>query len=313
MQTRQWILLFCIWVLVGAIGFMSLKSPSQLSPDINLTTQSTPDSTEQANTLPEQAGAQEEARLATDPKLTAGDTKSYTNCSDNTQIPESECDALVALYTMTAGETWKKKEHWLSNLSPCSWYGVTCDAGHIVAIDLSNNGLVGPLPDQIWDLTMLRDLTLADNQLNGAIPDAIGGCKALVNLVLSRNALTDQLPTSLYSIKSLQNIAVARNQLTGKISPAISALQNLRTLSVANNAFSGPLPETLGDLPALSWIVLDHNGFCGQLPESLQELPIEDKIDLTNNKFIMEGNSPALQTWIDEHIDRGMQESASCV
>ncbi len=279
---------------------------------MDLRTQSATDNTPTTPDSTEQAGAQEEKWLATDPKLTAGDTKSYTSCSDNVQVPSEECEALVALYTTTAGETWKKKEHWLSNLSPCSWYGITCDAGHIIAIDLSNNGLEGPLPDQIGDLTMLRDLTLADNQLNGAIPDAIGGCKALVNLVLSRNALTDQLPTSLYSIKTLQNIAVARNQLTGKISPALSALQNLRTLSVSNNAFSGPLPETLSDLPELSWLVLDNNQFCDPLPESFSKLQIEDKIDLSNNQFIMEGYSPDMQNRIDAHIDRGTQDSASC-
>lgn len=311
MQARQWIFLFCIGVLVGAVAYMSTRTtPTDQSP-VSLSTQSA--SPSQPDTTSQQTRAQEATWLASDPKLTLGDSKTYTSCADNTQITEAECDALVALYANTQGEARKTKDHWLANMSPCSWYGVTCVGGHIVSIDLSDNGLNGSLPDQIGDLNALTDLNLADNQINGALPDSIGGCAALVNLVLSRNAISGQLPTSLYSIKSLQNIALARNKLTGKLSPAISALQQLRTLSLANNQLSWPLPKTLWDIPTLSWLVINDNQFCDQLPDSIAKLTITDgKLDLSHNHFITDGYSTETQSWIDTNIDRGTQESASC-
>ena len=58
------------------------------------------------------------------------------SCSSVTEIPEAECDALVALYTSTNGATWADNTGWLVTDTPCSWYGVTCDSGHIFMVSL---------------------------------------------------------------------------------------------------------------------------------------------------------------------------------
>ena len=53
----------------------------------------------------------------------------FTNCATQTQIPTTECDALVALYNSTNGAGWTNNTGWLQTDTPCSWYGVTCANG----------------------------------------------------------------------------------------------------------------------------------------------------------------------------------------
>ncbi|MEZ4620386.1 MAG: hypothetical protein R2867_33445 [Caldilineaceae bacterium] len=51
------------------------------------------------------------------------------SCGDVSEIPNSDCTALEALYNATNGNRWLDKSNWLSTTKPCTWYGVTCSAG----------------------------------------------------------------------------------------------------------------------------------------------------------------------------------------
>ena len=48
-------------------------------------------------------------------------------CDTVTEIPTSECNALVALYNATGGGSWTVNADWLITSTPCSWFGVECD------------------------------------------------------------------------------------------------------------------------------------------------------------------------------------------
>src|SRR5262245_17874366 len=67
-------------------------------------------------------------------------------CSSVSQIPVSECEALVAFYNSTGGPKWALKRGWLETQQPCDWAGVDCIDGHVSAIMLNYNDLRGPLP-----------------------------------------------------------------------------------------------------------------------------------------------------------------------
>ena len=63
------------------------------------------------------------------------------DCSMVTEVPLTECEALVALYDSTDGANWYRKTDWLQIDTPCSWYGVTCSAaGHVTSLELDTNG-----------------------------------------------------------------------------------------------------------------------------------------------------------------------------
>jgi hypothetical protein len=56
----------------------------------------------------------------------AGQTSPF-ECATVTEIPQSECEALVAFYTSADGDNWRNKTGWLQTNTPCSWFGITCD------------------------------------------------------------------------------------------------------------------------------------------------------------------------------------------
>jgi len=81
-------------------------------------------------------------------------------CDSVTEIPKTECNALVALYNNTYGPGWTNKTGWLSTTTPCStpWYGVTCSGGHVTELNLSSNNLAGSIPTTLSSLGSLRQL-----------------------------------------------------------------------------------------------------------------------------------------------------------
>lgn len=84
-------------------------------------------------------------------------------CANVAEIPQPECQALVALYNSTNGSAWVVKSGWLTSNTPCSWYGVTCNGNHVTMLLLPDNGLNGPLPPELGALIYLRVLDLAEN------------------------------------------------------------------------------------------------------------------------------------------------------
>ena len=64
-----------------------------------------------------------------------------TFCSQVTDVPEVECEALVALYNSTNGPSRNNNTNWLGNgdSSPttvCDRYGITCNGGNVTWIAL---------------------------------------------------------------------------------------------------------------------------------------------------------------------------------
>jgi len=58
------------------------------------------------------------------------------DCSQVSEIPQSECEALVILYQSTDGPNWAGNIDWLVTNRPCSWSGVVCQQGHVYEVVL---------------------------------------------------------------------------------------------------------------------------------------------------------------------------------
>ena len=165
-------------------------------------------------------------------------------CSTQTSIPEPECAALVELYDSTAGASWTDNTGWLTDPDPCTWYGVTCAAGHVDTLDLDGNQLAGSIPTQLGNLTALTDLYLFSNQLTGSIPTQLGNLTALTHLYLFNNQLTGSIPTQLENLTALTHLYLSDNQLTGSIPTQLENLTALRWLYLNNNQLTGSIPTT---------------------------------------------------------------------
>lgn len=73
-------------------------------------------------------------------------------------VPQSERDALLALYAATGGSHWHNKTAWNDAAgTECTWYGVSCDSGQttVIGLSLKANNLKGPLPAKLTQLTHL--------------------------------------------------------------------------------------------------------------------------------------------------------------
>lgn len=73
-------------------------------------------------------------------------------------ISNAEKEALVKLYNTTNGSHWTKKWDLKSPVS--TWYGVKLHNDKVIALNLSNNNLVGDLPADISNLVYLQELIL---------------------------------------------------------------------------------------------------------------------------------------------------------
>jgi len=79
---------------------------------------------------------------------------------DKTCYHMNEKILLDIFYDKTNGPSWKDSLGWgVDNVGVCKYKGVQCNgSGHIVVLDLSNNGLMGEIPEDIGMLRHLRVL-----------------------------------------------------------------------------------------------------------------------------------------------------------
>jgi formylglycine-generating enzyme required for sulfatase activity len=207
------------------------------------------------------------------------------DCSSVSEIPTSECEALLALYNDTNGPAWLGNTDWLLTNTPCSWYGVVCSGGKVVELWLWHNNLGGTLPVELGDLTGLTVLGMGDNHLKGIIPPELGGLVDLVGLYLWDNQLSGAIPSELGNLTSLESLDLKRNNLSGTIPLELSDLINLRYLALSGNSLTGGIPPGLGDLLRLEVLSLQDNELTGTIPPELTNLSRLTHLALGHNQL----------------------------
>lgn len=156
------------------------------------------------------------------------------------------------------GYTWYNRWEFGETASQThSLHGVRITDGHVTSIDLSDNGLSGTLPDDLFRLPYLQSLNLFGNRLEGPIedmvPENVGDCP-------------------------ITSLDLSRNNLTGNVGPLGQRLPNLTSLDVSSNKLTDVypmLPSRITDLN-LNYqtmdATLDYSQLIGQIdPEG--ELP----------------------------------------
>ncbi|CAI8601016.1 unnamed protein product [Vicia faba] len=64
-------------------------------------------------------------------------------------------------------------------------------------LDMSNNYLEGPIPNELMEFKALHGLNLSHNALMGHIPSSVGNLKNLESLALSNNFFNGEIPQAL--------------------------------------------------------------------------------------------------------------------
>ncbi|XP_077229536.1 receptor-like kinase TMK4 [Tasmannia lanceolata] len=191
---------------------------------------------------------------------------------------------------------------------------------------LHANSFSGPIPD-LSKCTSLFDLQLRDNRLTGVLPNSLFSVPTLANVSLGNNMFQGPYPSFSSEVlidKSIENnnfcdvkpgpcdprvavflsieeavgypsnladawkgndpckgwsfvscdtqgknitvLNLASQHLVGTISPTIANLSSLRSLVLNNNSLTGPIPDSLTGLPQLQTLDVSNNNLTGKVP-----------------------------------------------
>lgn len=219
------------------------------------------------------------------PVLKGGVTLGSCDCSTQTDIPELECEAIVALYDSLGGTGWVNVTPvWGADNSPCGWGGIDCDGGQINQIELrTTNNLVGVLPVELGNLTAMTLLRLQNApDMVGTIPPELGNCTSLTNLLLN-GSLAGSIPSELGNLTSMVNLWLNGNDLTGGIPPELGNLTNTRALVINSNPYGGTIPPELGNLTLLTDFRIHRCDLTGTIPPELGNLVNVERFYLNEN------------------------------
>ena len=227
--------------------------------------------------------------------------------------------ALGALFEAADGGGWTRAEGWLEDGGLNEWHGVRTDSiGRVSALDLTNNGLVGHVPETLGLLAGMTSLRIRDNGLSGRLPLSLADlaleefdysgtslCVAddphfwswLARIAAHRGTgiqcppLTDrEILETVY--RSTEGLNWQRS--TGWLTDApLSQWDGVETdatgrvvaLALDGNSLTGAIPKELGRLSELRRLDLSNNSLSGVIPSALGNLDRLERLDLSINQL----------------------------
>ncbi|XP_017240727.1 receptor-like protein 35 [Daucus carota subsp. sativus] len=194
--------------------------------------------------------------------------------------------------------SYSKMMNWSMSSDCCTWDGVTCNerTGDVIGLDMRCSQLVGPIfpNSSLFQLSHLQSLNLDFNDLHGVLPEGIFHLPNLKELSLRYNLnLTVSLPKTKWGCSgSLQTLFIEQTSLSGEIPDSIRYLKSLTTLELLDGNFSGTISRSIGNLTQLTSLFFANNYFSGAIPDSLGNLQNLTQLTISGSKLI--GQIPSL-------------------
>ena len=224
----------------------------------------------------------------------SGDATGYAEVTVNL-----DRQALAALYDATDGPNWDRNDNWLDDGPLDQWYGVTTRPdGRVDALRLERNNLVGPIPDELYDLKGLTVILAYGNELSGSLSPEIGGLSELETFHLAENGLTGALPPELGNLGNLYTLDLHGNGFSGTLPSRLGDLTRLVVLSLAGNDLEGPIPPELGKLVNLRQFIMSETMLSGPLPDTITALENLETIWLQGTRVCVP-SSEAFNRWLN--------------
>jgi Leucine Rich Repeat (LRR) protein len=188
-------------------------------------------------------------------------------------LEKSDYEVMIGLEKIVGEE--------IPRVSKIEWdtFGFIADHFKVIALGLYNKGLKC-LPENLVNLSSLRELQLYDNQLS-SLPNNFSNLTSLKILSIYSNQLM-ALPKNFFELYNLHSLNLQDNQLSA-LPESFFMLKNLKILNLSGNQFSS-LSESFGNLKSLEELYLFKNQL-SSLPEGLFQLKNLQSLNLSNNKI----------------------------
>ena len=225
-----------------------------------------------------------------------------------------------ALHEVTGGSDWTNSSGWRGDGALGEWYGVSVDSlGRVTELDLSHNGLRGPVPGSLALLSQLTKLKIDGNSISGRLPMSLSYLRSLrefhyadtklcvptaasfhdwLNTISSHEGtgvkcapLTDRdILVALYDATQGANWSQSENWLTKaqlKEWDGVSIDGNGRVIWIRlqYNHLKGVIPPELGLFSHLEILNLSGNELTGPIPAALGNLSRLGFLDLAGNQL----------------------------
>ncbi|PRQ24919.1 putative protein kinase RLK-Pelle-LRR-XII-1 family [Rosa chinensis] len=201
--------------------------------------------------------------------------------------------------------------NWSTITPVCNWVGVICGAHNhrvtelnisyfglvgtippelgnlslLVDLDIQNNSFQGTLPQELAHLCRLKFINLGNNKFMGVIPSWFGSLYKLQGFRLFGNQFVGSIPATIFNLSALQIFNLRYNQLSD-IPNEIGTLNQLEKLLVQNNALKGPIPMGVFNISSLTTASFYGNNLNGRIPDNIcQHLPNIQYLSLVYNQF----------------------------
>jgi Leucine-rich repeat (LRR) protein len=145
--------------------------------------------------------------------------------------------------------------------------------GHsLLRFDVSNNNLIGALPDALGNLSVLETFYATNNGFNSTIPESFGDMPNLYTFEVANCSLVGSIPASFGRLQGLDTLNLFSNRLTGTIPAALGQSGSLAYLDLRDNFLSGTIPNGLFALTSLYDVDFSKNMLSGNLNASIPTL-----------------------------------------
>lgn len=166
-------------------------------------------------------------------------------------------------------------------------------------LHVTDNGLTGPIPAEVWTLTNLRSLYMSFNSFTGELSTDLGKLSNLQEIYLFGNMISGVIPSAAISqMQSLQEFIMPENLLSGEIPTEFSSLPKLEQLSLysqqGSELITGKLPDFSG-APNLWYFDVTNNDMTGSIPTTFMQNSVykDDAVTIYLGNNEITGTVPA--------------------
>ncbi|KAK1588805.1 hypothetical protein Q3G72_027272 [Acer saccharum] len=132
--------------------------------------------------------------------------------------------------------------------------------------------VVGVIPDELWTLTFLTNLTVGINALSGELPKELGKMTDIRSFGIGSNNFSGPLPSELGNWIKLEQLYIDSSGVSGEIPSTLAKLQNMATMWASDTELTGRIPDFIGNWSKLTSLRFHGNSFDGPIPSSFSKL-----------------------------------------